>query len=77
MQHNGVRDIDTCGLQRQQSVRQHLEVLEADGKDLGKLSSFHSQLDDKFSRLEVIQKEISSLLLEDASAHSEFEAAES
>ncbi|GBM52959.1 hypothetical protein AVEN_111311-1 [Araneus ventricosus] len=55
------------------NVRQHLEVLEADGKDLGKLSSLYSQLDDKFSRLEVIQKEISSLLLEDKNTHSEFE----
>ncbi|GBN91808.1 hypothetical protein AVEN_120726-1 [Araneus ventricosus] len=63
------------------NVRQHLEVLEADGKDLGKLSSLYSQFDDKFSRLEVIQKEISSLLLEDKNTHSEletdFEAAES
>ncbi|GBN25515.1 hypothetical protein AVEN_51372-1, partial [Araneus ventricosus] len=55
------------------SVRQHLEVLEADGNYLGKLSSLYSQLDDKFSRLEVIQKEISSLLLEDKNTHSEFE----
>ncbi|GBO11774.1 hypothetical protein AVEN_187543-1 [Araneus ventricosus] len=59
---------------RANGVRQNLEVLEADGKDLGKLSSLHSQLDDKFSRVEVIQKEISSLLLEDTSTHSEFEA---
>ncbi|GBM00305.1 hypothetical protein AVEN_32647-1 [Araneus ventricosus] len=56
------------------NVEQHLEILEADGKDLGKLSSLHSQLDDKFSRLEVIQKEISLLLLEDTSIHSDFEA---
>ncbi|GBN01827.1 hypothetical protein AVEN_208551-1 [Araneus ventricosus] len=56
------------------NVKQHLDVLEADGKDLGKLSSLHSQLDNKFSRLEMIQKEISSLLLEDTSTHSEFEA---
>ncbi|GBM33842.1 hypothetical protein AVEN_76205-1 [Araneus ventricosus] len=56
------------------SVRQHLEVLEADGKNLGKLSSLHSQLDDKSSCLEVIQKEISSLLLEDTNTHSEFKA---
>ncbi|GBO03293.1 hypothetical protein AVEN_170183-1 [Araneus ventricosus] len=56
------------------NVKQHLEVLEADGKDLGKLSSLHSQLDDKFSRLEVVQKEITSLLLEHTSTHSEFEA---
>ncbi|GBM57015.1 hypothetical protein AVEN_146042-1 [Araneus ventricosus] len=56
------------------NMRQHLEVLEADGKDLGKLSSLHSQLDEKFSRLEVIQKEIHALLLEDTSTHSEFEA---
>ncbi|GBM06014.1 hypothetical protein AVEN_49403-1 [Araneus ventricosus] len=56
------------------NAKQHLEVLEADCKDLGKLSSLHSQLDNKFSRLEMIQKEISSLLLEDTSTHSEFEA---
>ncbi|GBN24351.1 hypothetical protein AVEN_76974-1 [Araneus ventricosus] len=34
------------------NVKQHLEILESDGKDLGKLSSLHSQLDDKFSHLE-------------------------
>ncbi|GBM00590.1 hypothetical protein AVEN_77391-1 [Araneus ventricosus] len=56
------------------SVKQHLENLESDGKDLGKLSSLYSQVDDKFSRLEVIQKEITSLLLENTSTHSEFEA---
>ncbi|GBL74825.1 hypothetical protein AVEN_243674-1 [Araneus ventricosus] len=56
------------------NVKQHLEILESDGKDLGKLSSLYSQLDDKFSRLAVIQKEISSLLLEDTSTHFEFEA---
>ncbi|GBM77617.1 hypothetical protein AVEN_145526-1 [Araneus ventricosus] len=56
------------------SVRQHLEILEAGGKDLGKLSSLRSQLNDKFPRFDVLQKEISSLLLEDTSTHSEFEA---
>ncbi|GBN48620.1 hypothetical protein AVEN_199066-1 [Araneus ventricosus] len=55
------------------NVKQHLAILEADRKDLGKLSSLHSQLDDEFSRLEVIQKEISSSLLEDTSIHSEYE----
>ncbi|GBN60030.1 hypothetical protein AVEN_29678-1 [Araneus ventricosus] len=56
------------------NVKQHLEIFEVDGNDFGKLSSLHSQLDDKFPRLEVIQKEISSLLLEDTSTHSDFEA---
>ncbi|GBN81173.1 hypothetical protein AVEN_236401-1 [Araneus ventricosus] len=59
------------------NLRQHLEILEVDGKHLGKLISLHSQLDDKFSRLEVIQKEMASLLLEDTSTHSDFEAAKS
>ncbi|GBM66145.1 hypothetical protein AVEN_68275-1 [Araneus ventricosus] len=72
MKHNGVRD-RTLVVCYSKNVRQHLEVLEPDGKDLGKLSSLHSQLGDKFSRLKVIQKEISSLPLEDTSTHSEFE----
>ncbi|GBM74552.1 hypothetical protein AVEN_184359-1 [Araneus ventricosus] len=55
-------------------VKQHLAIFGAGGKDHGKLSSLHSQLDDKFSRLEVIQREISSLLLEDTSSPSEYEA---
>ncbi|GBM23613.1 hypothetical protein AVEN_117368-1 [Araneus ventricosus] len=55
-------------------VKQHLAILESDGKDLGKLSSLHSQLNDKFSRLEAIQKEISSLLLKDTTTHPEYKA---
>ncbi|GBM21870.1 hypothetical protein AVEN_32856-1 [Araneus ventricosus] len=56
------------------NVKQHLAILEDDRKGLGKLSSLHSQSDDKFSRLEAIQREISSLLLEDTSTPSEYEA---
>ncbi|GBM77997.1 hypothetical protein AVEN_131391-1 [Araneus ventricosus] len=54
-------------------MKQHFEILEADGKDIGKLSWLHSQLD-KFPRLKAIQKEIASLLLDDKSTHSDFEA---
>ncbi|GBM41895.1 hypothetical protein AVEN_13616-1 [Araneus ventricosus] len=54
--------------------KNNVEVPKADGKDLGKLSSLRSQLNDKFSRLEVLQKEMSSLFLEDTSTHFQFEA---
>ncbi|GBN76857.1 hypothetical protein AVEN_114914-1 [Araneus ventricosus] len=65
---------ENCIYSCSKDVRQHLAILEADGKDLGKLSLLHSQLDHKFSRLEAIQKEISSFLLEDTTTHPEYEA---
>ncbi|GBM77478.1 hypothetical protein AVEN_94286-1 [Araneus ventricosus] len=42
------------------NVAQHLARLEADSKDVDKLHSLHLQLNDKFSRLDVIRNKISS-----------------
>ncbi|GBL95136.1 hypothetical protein AVEN_253485-1 [Araneus ventricosus] len=79
-QRKFLRTAFTVAAKNRRIEKQHLAILKADGKDLGKLSLLHSQLDDKFSSLEAIQKEISSLLLENTSTHSvletDFEAAE-
>ncbi|KAF8785711.1 hypothetical protein HNY73_011224 [Argiope bruennichi] len=56
----------------------NLAQRETDAKDIDKLHVLNSQLEDKFSRLDEIQNEISSLLLEENTAEYEtdFEAAE-
>ncbi|XP_055928099.1 uncharacterized protein LOC129959307 [Argiope bruennichi] len=60
------------------NLAQLLAILETDAKDTDKLHVLNSQLKDKFSRLDEIQNEISSLLLEENTAEYEtdFEAAE-
>ncbi|GFY77100.1 integrase catalytic domain-containing protein [Trichonephila inaurata madagascariensis] len=62
----------------EKSLAQLLAILETDAKDIDKLYVLDSQLEDKFSRLNEIQNEISSLLLEENTAEYEtdFETAE-
>ncbi|XP_055936868.1 uncharacterized protein LOC129966467 [Argiope bruennichi] len=72
------KSLRTSFTNAERNLAQLLVILETDAKDIDKLHVLNSQLEDKFSRLDEIQNEISSLLLEENTAEYEtdFEAAE-
>ncbi|KAF8790941.1 hypothetical protein HNY73_005882 [Argiope bruennichi] len=75
MKRNSLR---TSFTNAERNLAQLLAILETDAKDIDKLHVLNSQLEDKFSRLDEIQNEISLLLLEENTAEYEtdFEAVE-
>ncbi|KAF8794777.1 hypothetical protein HNY73_002713 [Argiope bruennichi] len=72
------KSLRTSFTNAERNLAQLLAILETNAKDNDKLHVLNSQLVDKFSRLDEIQNEISSLLLEENKAKYErdFEAAE-